>query len=355
MFRYLLCLLGMLLALPLLAVIALAFTLPVSISGIGYLLAGSLVVTGLILVPRNGKYPFVIILTGIAMFAVIVGARLVLARQNGSSRLAVVNLPEGNETRWINIIIDEQDNLIFGEALFYFMGGDSSHEHNGLAAALHGSYANIRETRRVFPSPVLSTYLGLQRRHSFDAVIIQPEVPRHPETAVIFLHGYMGNVAAQCWEIAKGVEKLGALTVCPSTDWTGQWWHPEGQAILQATFQYLREQSVEIFYLGGFSNGGFGVSRLVSEVSKQEGLNGLFFIDGITNGESIRETGLPVLIIQAAQDERVPVENVRQIAEVIGGLGTYVELDGDHFIIIKRPEPVQTAITDWLEKQVGSK
>ncbi|HEX2994873.1 MAG TPA: alpha/beta hydrolase [Anaerolineales bacterium] len=355
MFRYLLCLLGVLLALPLLTVIALAFTLPVSMSGIGYLLAGSLIVTGLILARGNKKYSSLIAMTGVIAFIMIAGARLILARQNGSSRLTVVNLPKGNETRWINTSIDEQDNLIFGEALFHFLGGDSSREHNGLAAALHSSYTDIRKTRRVFPSPVLSTYLNLQRPRSFDAVMIEPEVPRHQKTAVIFLHGYMGNVTAQCWEIAKGAGNFGARTVCPSTDWTGQWWHPEGQAILQATFQYLREQGIENFYLGGFSNGGFGVSRLVSEVSKQEGLSGLFFIDGITDGESIRETGLPVLIIQAAQDERVPVENVRQIAEVIGDLGTYVELDGDHFIIIKRSEPVQAAITDWLEEQASGR
>src|SRR5512138_151903 len=355
MFRYLLCLLGVLLALPLLAVIALAFTLPVSISGIGYLLACSLVVTGLILAAGNRKYSFLIAMTSVIAFIMIAGARLVLAKQNGSSRLTVVSLPEGKETRWIDTAIDEQDSLIFGEALFHLLGGDSCREHGGLAAALYNSYADIREARQVFPSPVLSTYLNLQRSHSFDTVIIQPEVPRHPDTAVIFLHGYMGNVTAQCWEIAKGVGKFGALTICPSTDWTGQWWHPEGQAILQATFQYLREKGVEIFYLGGFSNGGFGVSRLASKVSKQEGLSGLFFIDGITDGESIRKTGLPVLMIQAAQDERVPAENVRQIAEVIGALGTYVELDGDHVIIIKRPEPVQTAIADWLEEQASGR
>ncbi|HEX2995585.1 MAG TPA: hypothetical protein VHP14_12215, partial [Anaerolineales bacterium] len=50
-----------------------------------------------------------------------------------------------------------------------------------------------------------------------------------------------------------------------------------------------------------------------------------------------------------------PVENVRQIAEVIGDLGNYMELDGDHFIIIKRPEPVQAAVADWLEEQVAGK
>jgi alpha/beta superfamily hydrolase len=102
--------------------------------------------------------------------------------------------------------------------------------------------------------------------------------------------------------------------------------------------------------LGGFSNGGFSISRLASQLGNEQGLRGLFFIDGITDGAGIRETGLPVLIIQSIQDERVPVTGTRSIAETIGNSGTYVELDGDHFIIMKRPGLVQNAIVKWLER-----
>lgn len=348
-FRLLLCLVGILLILPLLELIALAFTLPVSISGIGYLLAGSLTVAGLILAPRGGKQPVLLTLTGMSLAALIAGMRVVLAQSNGTSTFTIVTLPQGKETCCLSALIDEQDSLIFGETIFHFIGGDSPREHENITAALYRSYTKIRESQQVFPSPVLSTYLNLQQPDSFDALIIEPEVSRHPETAIIFLHGYMGNVSAQCWEIAQAVEKFGAVTVCPSTDWTGQWWHPEGEAILRDTFQYLRKQGIEKFYLGGFSNGGFGVSLLISKVSKEDGLAGLFFIDGISDGTSIRATGFPVLVIQAAQDERVPVAGVRQIVEDIGEQAAYVELNGDHFIIIKQPEPVQNAIESWLE------
>jgi pimeloyl-ACP methyl ester carboxylesterase len=242
--------------------------------------------------------------------------------------------------------------LIFGEAFFHGIGGDSASEHKGLTDALHTAYAEMRRMHPAFASPFLSTYLNLQRSTSFDAVIIEPEVKQRPDTAVIFLHGYMGNVTAQCWEIAQAVGEWGAVTFCPSTDWTGQWWSPEGEAILQATFRYLREQEVKEFYLGGFSNGGFGISRLVAKLSKEAGLRGFFFINGIYDGASIKETGLPVLIIQGAQDERVPAVQVRQIAEVIGESGDYVEVErGDHFMIMKQPQAVQKAIVDWLKRQ----
>jgi hypothetical protein len=42
---------------------------------------------------------------------------------------------------------------------------------------------------------------------------------------------------------------------------------------------------------------------------------------------------------------------VRPIAGAIGELGTYVELEGDHFMIMKQPQAVQNAIADWLDKQ----
>jgi hypothetical protein len=45
-------LIGLLLAMPLLAFIAMAATLPVSISGIGYLLGAVIAVVGLLLAPR---------------------------------------------------------------------------------------------------------------------------------------------------------------------------------------------------------------------------------------------------------------------------------------------------------------
>jgi hypothetical protein len=240
MFRYLLFLLGLLLALPMVAVTVLAFDLPVTISGIGYMLGCLLAISGLIMAPWTGKYASVLILSGITVIAVVAGTRLVMAGRYDNSNLRLVSLPPGTGTRWINRIIDEQDLLIFGEAIFHRIGGDSPGEHEGLTAAFQTSYSKIRSTQRNYASPVLSTYLNLQRPAAFDTVVIEPATMRNGEIAVIFLHGYMGNVTAQCWEIAQAVAKIGAVTVCPSTNWRGQWWQPEGEAILQATFRYLR-------------------------------------------------------------------------------------------------------------------
>jgi pimeloyl-ACP methyl ester carboxylesterase len=297
------------------------------------------------------KY-YILVIVGGVVVALVVSLRISLIDQNTASSLKVIALPQGKASSPANALIDEQDSLIFGEALFHPIGGDSNNEHKGLTFAFLTAYSEMRKEGN-FSSPIVSTYLGLQRPNHFDAVIIEPE--ERPKFGVVFLHGYMGNVTAQCWEIAQAVKKLGGVTICPSTIWTGEWWQPNGQAILRATFDYVRAQGIQRIYLGGFSNGGFGISRLVSRWKDEQGLAGLFLIDGFTNGTSFKEIGLPILIIEGAQDERVPVAAARQFASEVGDLGTYAEVAGDHFLIMKHPDLVQNEIGNWLEKQESVK
>lgn len=351
-FRYFICLLGILLAFPLLGLAVMAFALPVSFSGVLYLLCSGLTSAGLIAAPILPKHYPLITLTGLLGVMSIAGVRTVRTAPDTDSSIQMLALPKGIKPSWVNALIDEQDALVFGETLFHLIGGDSANEHKDLTSAFSRAYSEMR-AEGIYPSPVISTYLNLQQPSHFDVVIIEPE-----ETAsfgVVFLHGYMGNVTAQCWELAQAVKPIGGVTVCPSTEWTGQWWQPDGQAIIQSTIEYLRTQGIERFYVGGFSNGGFSIGRLAAQWKGTPGLNGLIFIDGFMNGTSIREIGLPVLIIEGAQDERVPVQAARQFAEEVGDLGTYVELEGDHFLIIKQPEEVQRAVAEWLEEQESRK
>jgi pimeloyl-ACP methyl ester carboxylesterase len=348
-FKTLLCLLGVILALPLLGLIMLAIALPVTPSGIGYLLASSLLVAGLILSPWAPKLQPRLILGGLLALCLIAAARIFTGQANPASRLRMLTLPQATGSGWIAYLLDEQDGLIFGEALFHQIGGSSAREHADISQALYRDYADLRQNQAVAPSPFASTYLNLQKPGAFDAVIIEPEVNRHPDTGVIFLHGYMGNVTAQCWEVAGGVSRFGALTVCPSTGWQGQWWQPDGQAILRATFEYLRSRGIQKIILGGFSNGGFGIGRLAPTLQNEAGLRGLIFIDGITNPEAVKALGLPVLIIQGALDERMPQPEARRIAQAIGVSATYAEVQSDHFLIMKEPQAVQDALANWLE------
>lgn len=350
MLQYFFFILGILLALPIIVLGALAVKLPITTSGIGYLSGSVLIAAGLILAPWTSRYSRLLVIIGVIVIILVASIRLILARQETASAVRMITLPQETATRQIGYLIDEQDSLIFGEALFHFIGGDSPNEHENTASALYTAYSKMRTEQRIYPSPFVSTYLNLQRPTHFDAIVIEPDLDRPPEFALIFLHGYMGNVTSQCWEIAQPVKTLGGVTVCPSTGWQGAWWQPQGEAILQTTLEYVRARGIQRTYLGGFSNGGSGVSRLAPQIKNETGLKGLIFIDGIHNGVDVRATGLPVLIIQGAQDERMSATRARQIAQEIGALASYVELDGDHFLIMKEPQLVQDAIAKWLER-----
>jgi len=352
-FKFILFLLGAILAIPILALIILAFKLPITISGIGYLLASILLIAGLILFPWQPKSSWAI-LAGVVSIAIIAGARIFLGSLNSTSDLSMITLPQEKQTRWISYILDEQDTIIFGEELFHRIGGDSNNEHTDVASALDLIYSEMR-TEGVFPSPIAGTYLNSQNPIHFDATIVEPKNQNQIEFGVIFLHGYMGNVSAQCWVIAQPVAKLGGTTICPSTVWQGYWWEPQGQAILQDTFVYLRSKGIRQIYIGGYSNGGFGLGRLASQFKDEKELSGFIFIDGFANSTDVRDIGLPVLIIQGLLDERVPASDAHQFAADLGDLATYVELDADHFLIMKQPDLVMNTLAQWLEDRQSVK
>ncbi len=350
-FHYLICLSGLVLAAPLLLLIRFAIATPITISGAGYLIGYSLAVAGMIMIPLWRKVPLLMILNGVTVIILIACLRIVLAKNaEADSNLTMILLPQGKETRWINYLIDEQDSILFGEAALLRLGGVWPHEQENIVHSLYTGYSELKTTQSVFPSPFVSTYLNFQKATSFDTIVIDPEREQSLKFGIVFLHGYMGNVTIQCWRIAQAVQQLGAITVCPSTDWTGEWWEPQGQAMVRATFRYLHERGIQTIYLGGFSNGSIGTSRLAPTLANEDGsLRGLILIAGVINPTDIRQTGLPVLLIQGSEDQRMPATLAREFVAEVGGSATYVEIQSDHFLIMKEPVLVQKAITTWLE------
>lgn len=350
--RWLVGLIGIGLAIPVLGVLGLAVVTPLTPSGAAYVTAAALVAGGLSAVLWRARTGAFLALLGALVAVTVAGSRLAQARRSAVGPLQARVLPAASGTRWFSYLVDEQDLLLFGEALLRLMGAASAREHAGLASAVSAGYAELRAAQNSIASPVISTYLFWQRPGAFDAVIVAPEGSGPPTTGVVFLHGFAGNVSLQCWQIAQAARPLGMVTVCPSTDWVGAWWRPAGVAALRATLDYLREQGVQRFYLGGFSNGGFGLSRLAPGLAGEPGLEGLFFVAGVTNSRDIDATGLPVLILQGAQDERVRAPDARQVAAEIGR-AAYVELEADHFLIVKQAEAVQAELRAWLETLDG--
>lgn len=347
MWKWAVGLVGLALAAPVLGVLALAVVTPITPSGAAYLVAAALVAGGLCVVPWLGARALWVPAGGVGLALVVAGLRLATVGVAEPGPVRVIVLPADSGTRWLNRLVDEQDVLLFGSRLMRLIGGVSAREHAGLTPALTAGYAELRAVQP-YASPVLSTYLFLQRPGAFDAVVVEPEGEAAPTAGVVFLHGFMGNVTLQCWEIAQAARAVGMLTVCPSTGWIGDWWRPGGAATVRATLDYMRDQGIERLYVGGFSNGGVGLSRRVSEAAAEPDVRGLFFIAGVTEAQAIRDTGLPVLILQGAGDERMRAEPAWVAAGVIGDAATYVEIEADHFLIVKEAEAVEEALGGWL-------
>lgn len=331
---------GVLAALPLLVLLALLLTTPITFVGALYLLAYLLIVTGLLSVPWWRHHAATVCLIGVALFVATLTLRLLVPP--AGARLNLLTFPSQSPTRWWNRIFNEQDVVLFGAQLAPHVGLFSPAENNGLATAFAETYRQMDGATPL--SPFLVTYLGQQRPDAFDALIDTPPTATPPTRAMIFLHGSGGNFTLQCWLVAHAGEQIGALTICPSTGPMGNWWSPDGAAILQQTLAYLHQRGIARVYLAGLSNGGIGASRLAARFERE--LAGLILISGADPDATM--TKLPVLVVQGKDDERIPPSMVERYVAAAGRSGRYLLLEGDHFVLLKQAAQVQGAIVDWI-------
>ncbi len=260
----------------------------------------------------------------------------------------IITLPGPSSPRLLTRIFDEQDIVLFGAKVAPSVGFVSPLEYKNLLPELSQTYQEMR-TQRVTPlSPSLMTYLGQQHQDGFDALISEPASGKSA-IGILFLHGFGGNFTLQCWLIAEAGSRVGAFTLCPSTDPSGQWWNEKGTAILQESLTHLHQRGVKQIYLAGLSNGGIGASRLADRFKSD--LAGLILISGADPSAKI--TGLPILVLHGQNDERIPASVAEEYFNASIPHSTYRLFEGDHFVLLKEAEQVQSAITDWLIEQEG--
>ena len=161
------------------------------------------------------------------------------------------------------------------------------------------------------------------------------------------LHGYAGNFAVYCWQMARSARAISALTVCPSVGPAGDWWSRQGEETLERTFSWLARRGVRRVYLAGLSNGGVGASVLVGRAAHPGlELRGLLLISGAST--KVPPPRVPVLLVEGKHDSMMPARLMREVAHRAGRLATYVELDSGHFAFLDRHEKCEQAITSWL-------
>lgn len=338
-------------ALPLLAIAALLFAGPPTPEGGAFGLALVAISLGLALRIREAN------VAGSLVAISLVIARLVFATE-GEHLIA-------HDGRGIDRVLPERDVALGASRLLLLAGvveehtaaeQPTSHEptsgERGLLAALREGYDRMRDDEGWVPSPVLSTLtLGHERD---DFVLLERRAPR-TDAAVIFLHGSMGNVTLECWQVAQAAAVHGLPTFCPSTDASGRWDARRGRAILDVTSMRLKRRGVRRVAIVGLSAGGIGLSRLAPRLRLPEGmsLEGLVQLSG--TGAPARPRRVPTLILQGGRDRMTPPAPARRHAHALGRHARYVEVpEAGHWLLLSHHAQVHDELSRFFARTLLS-
>jgi pimeloyl-ACP methyl ester carboxylesterase len=257
-----------------------------------------------------------------------------------AARLVVIDRAgeESSRARLLDRLFEERDAAMVGSRLLVLVGAVPAREFPSLPALLAEAYPRVeRETPRL-GTPIPATLLGLQRADAFDAIVVAPGTGEG-ELGVVFLHGFAGNFALQCLEVARAARAEGAITICPSTRFEGDWWRGDGEDIVRASIAHLRARGAREIVLVGLSNGGVGASRLAPRLGRE--IDGLVLLSGLS--PRAPSAAVPTLVIQGDRDTMVRTSAVRAWARGRARV-RYVELPGTHFVLLEERERVAEAL-----------
>ena len=243
--------------------------------------------------------------------------------------------------------MDERDGTLLAAHVLLLTHGLPRSDTREFIPALESAFTRMHEAQGLVSTPALATWLGLQSPESFDAVVIPPEGNSSPDTAVVMLHGFVGNFAVYCWQMARSARAISALTVCPSVGPRGDWWSPQGQETLERTYAWLARRGVRRVYLGGRSNGAVGAGVLVERAAHPGlTLQGRVLLSGAS--PEAPPPSVPVLLVQGRRDSMMPARLTRTYARRAGVRATLVEVDSGHFAFLDRHETCERALSTWL-------
>ncbi|WP_267145460.1 alpha/beta hydrolase [Myxococcus dinghuensis] len=267
----------------------------------------------------------------------------------GQGPVRTVRLETGRG-RWLNRLVSERDGTLVAAHLLLLTGRLPARDAGDLLTTLRTAFDRIDGATGAYETPAIATYLGLQSPDDFDAVVIPPQGRAPPRVAVVFLHGFAGNFAVYCWQMAQAARAISALTVCPSVGPTGRWWGADGARTLDATLAWLASQGIRRVYLSGLSNGGVGASVLAARAMPPGlELRGLVLVSGALPSAPVPR--VPTLVVQGRGDSMMPTSEVRAYVERLGALATSVEVDSGHFAFLDRRATCERAISAWLVRQ----
>jgi pimeloyl-ACP methyl ester carboxylesterase len=92
-----------------------------------------------------------------------------------------------------------------------------------------------------------------------------------------------------------------------------------------------------------------GASEMASRL--QADLAGLVLISGSSTDAQISD--LPTLLVQGRDDERMPAALAQAFARRAGAGATYIEVPGDHFVLVERADELREQIAAWFARMEG--
>ncbi len=318
--------------------VALVLTGPASPSGVGYMV-GLLSLTVAVVMSRARWAPSLALAGGLLLLVTLVG-RIAFGGAGRDLTMPVGAGKDAPEARWIDRVFDEEDLAVSGARALGWTGMIRDPDVPALTGVMSDAYRRLREDEGATPSPVVATYLGLERPGADDTIVIG-DVARSAGV-VVFLHGYAGSFTLPCWVLARAARDAGFATVCPSTRWVGDWWSAAGEATLRKTVADLQRRGAHRLVLAGLSNGGIGASLLAPRFGGA--FSGLILVSGAS--AQAPAPHLPALVLQGEHDAQVDAADPRAYAARSGA--RYVSLDAGHFAMLAREAEVTTAVTAFL-------
>ncbi len=277
------------------------------------------------------------------LYALAALMTLMLARLggigSGELRFSLGSVHEGrvSTARLLNRIVPERDIVIPATAAIAITGAVPEGGLELLGATIDG-YERMQADVGDAASPIASTFRNGQGE-TRDLLSYRVAAPRF---VAVFLHGYAGNFALPCWQVAVAVRDAGGSTYCPSTSFEGAWWRD--RATVAETITLAREQEhVDHVVLIGLSNGAIGASRLAPRLRRR--LDALVLISGSSGARPPR--GLPIYGVYGRADPMSrPLRRYLRAARARGHA-----VDGGHFALLTRHREVRDALVAYLKRR----
>lgn len=281
-----------------------------------------------------------------SLLLVMLGAtRIVFYGDSDSAALVTID-SQGHvsgSARWIDRLFEERDASIVGSRLLVASGLMPAPEFPTLPALLVESYPAHEAFAPRLGTPVLSTLLGLDDEDANNAILVHAN-REAPTLGVVFLHGYAGNFAFQCLEVAAAFRS--AEVICPSDHFVGRWSDAAALRIVTSSIAILRARGVQRVVVAGLSNGAIGASLHANALP----IDGLILLSGVSSRAPTPR--VPTLLVQGREDAMVRTSSVRVWRRAHPRVH-YVELPGTHFVLIEQRDAVRGALQAFSARAGG--